>query len=56
MISDKAIDSLIICDSISGSELYDNFNITISRKNSFGFVKLENIVRISEEFILSVHL
>lgn len=56
MIPDKAIDSFIISDCVSGSEFYDDFEIGIFGYRAFGFVEKKDVVGICEELIVGVEL
>lgn len=56
MIPDKAIDSFVISDCVSGSEFYDDFEIGIFGYCAFGFVEKKDVVGICEELIVGVEL
>lgn len=51
VISDDAVDSLVIDHCVSRSELHDDFFIAIARKNASVFANTENIPCINEELI-----
>ena len=56
MISDKAVDSVVVGDCVSGSKFDDDFDIAISREYPFGLIELKDVTRVSEELVLCVEL
>ena len=56
MISNEAVDSVIIRNCIPRPKLYNNLSIRTLRKNTFGLIKLKNISSISKELIFRIKL
>lgn len=56
MISNQTINSFIIVDSISRSELNDDLDVWISRDRAFSVIKLKYIASICKKLIFCVQL
>lgn len=56
MVSDDAIDSFIIGNSITGMKLNDNFFCWLFSYDSFGLAEIKNIARLSKKLEICLNL
>lgn len=55
MVSDKAVDSFIVGNGVSGSELDNDFSLWIFCQNSFVITEEEDVVGVGEKLELSLY-
>jgi len=56
MISHQTVNPFIIRDSVSWPEFNDDLFVSVLLNDTLDFVERENVIRINEEFELSVKL